>query len=62
MSPISLAIIIGVVLLNVVVIGAFVLLDRRRTVVEQRLGQITQSGQIISTAAERAERRSSAFG
>ena len=62
MSPISLAIIIGIVLLNIVVIGAFLLLDRRRTVVEQRLGQITQSGQIIATAAEPAERRSSAIG
>src|SRR5947207_981986 len=62
MSPLSLAIIIGIVLLNLVVIGAFVLLDRRRTVVEQRLGQITQSGQIIATAAEPAERRASPFG
>jgi tight adherence protein B len=62
MSPLSLAIIIGIVLLNLVVIGAFVLLDRRRTVVEQRLGQITQSGQIIATAAEPAERRVSPFG
>jgi tight adherence protein B len=62
MSPISLAIIIGIVLLNVVVIGAFVLLDRRRTVVEQRLGQITQSGQIITAPSEPAERRSSPFG
>jgi tight adherence protein B len=62
MSPLSLAIIIGIVLLNLVVIGAFVLLDRRRTVVEQRLGQITQSAQIISTAAAPTERRTSPFG
>jgi len=63
MSPLSLAIIIGIVLLNVVVIGAFLLLDRRRTVVEQRLGQITQSGQIIVAApAEPTERRASRFG
>jgi tight adherence protein B len=63
MSPISLAIIIGIVLLNLVVIGAFLLLDRRRTVVEQRLGQITQSGQIIATAPEAStERRPSPFG
>jgi tight adherence protein B len=61
MSPISLAIIIGIVLLNFVVIGAYVLLDRRRTVVEVRLGQITQSGQIISAPAETADRRVSPF-
>jgi tight adherence protein B len=37
-----------------------VLLDRRRTVVEERLGQITQSGQIIAApAAEAAGPRSS---
>ena len=59
MSPISLAIIIGIVLLNLVVIVAYVLLERRRTVVEQRLGQITQSGQIIATAPDTSERRPS---
>src|SRR5579859_1071830 len=62
MSPISLAIIIGIVLLNIVVIGAFLLLDRRRTVVEQRLGQITQSGQIIAAVSEPDLPRSSAIG
>src|SRR6266852_1431351 len=62
MSQISLAIIIGVVLMNLVVIGAFILLDRRRTVVEQRLGQITQSGQIIAAPDEPGERRPSPFG
>jgi tight adherence protein B len=62
MSPIALAIIIGIVLLNFVVIGAYVLLDRRRTVVEERLGQITQSGQIIASPSEPAERRVSPFG
>src|SRR5579859_259550 len=62
MCPISLAIIIGIVLLNVVVIGAFVLLDRRRTVVEERLGQITQSGQIIAAVSEPDLPRSSPFG
>ena len=59
MSLISLAIIIGIVLLNLVVITAYILLERRRTVVEQRLGQITQSGQIIATAPQTNERRSS---
>lgn len=60
MSPISLAIIIGIVLMNVVVIGAFIVLDRRRTVVEDRLGQITQSGQIIAIPTGPTERRESA--
>ncbi len=60
MSPISLAVIIGIVLLNLVVITAYILLDRRRTVVEERLGQITQSGQIIATTApDSKERRAS---
>ncbi len=59
MSPISLAIIIGVVLMNVVAIGAYVALGRRRTVVEERLGQITQSGQIIAAPSAPAERRES---
>ena len=56
MSQLSLAIIIGIVLANVVIIGAYVLLDRRRTVVEDRLGQITQSGQIIAAPAEQSVR------
>jgi len=59
MSPISLAIIIGVVLLNLVVIAAYIVIERRRTVVEQRLGQITQAGQIIAAAADVNERRPS---
>src|SRR5689334_7110879 len=59
MTPISVAIILGVILLNLVIIMAYILLERRRTVVEQRLGQITQSGQIIAAAPERSERRSS---
>ena len=62
MTGISLAIVIGVVLVNVVAIGAFVVLDRRRTVVEQRLGQITLSGQIIAAPAEAPGRRASPFG
>src|SRR5262245_42797412 len=60
MSPISLAIIIGVVLMNLVVISAYILVGRRRTVGEQRLAQSTQSGQIIAAAPDKAERRSSA--
>jgi tight adherence protein B len=59
MTPVSLAIILGVILLNLVIITAYILLERRRTVVEQRLGQITQSGQIIAAAPERSERRAS---
>ncbi len=60
MTPISVAIIIGVVLMNVVAISAFVVVGRRRTVVEERLGQITQSGQIVAAPAESTERRPSA--
>jgi tight adherence protein B len=61
-NPISLAIIISVVMINVVVIGVYVLLDRRRTVVEQRLGQITQSSPILALPADAPAQRSSRFG
>lgn len=62
MNPIALAVLITVALINVVIIGAYVILDRRRTVVEERLGQITQSGQIIAAPAETGQGRSSPFG
>jgi tight adherence protein B len=55
-------VLIGVALINVVIIGAYIVLDRRRTVVEERLGQITQSGQIIAAPAEAGQGRSSPFG
>jgi tight adherence protein B len=61
-NPISLAVLIGVALINVVIIGAYVVLERRPTVVEERLGQITQSGQIIAAPVEPGERRASPFG
>ena len=62
MNPISLAIIIGIALVNVVIIGAYLLLDRRRTVVEERLGQITHSGQILALPADSPAQRTSPFG
>jgi tight adherence protein B len=49
-------------MINVVVIGVYVLLDRRRTVVEQRLGQITQSSQVLALPAEAPAQRSSRLG
>ncbi len=52
MTPISWTIVIGITLMNVLVIGVFVGLERRRTVVEERLGQITQSGQIVIAPVE----------
>ncbi len=62
MNPISLAIIIGIVMINVVIIGVYVLLDRRRTLVEQRLGRITQSGQVVALPSEAPAQRSSRVG
>jgi tight adherence protein B len=56
---ISVAIVAGIVLLNLAVIGAFALLERRRTVVQERLGQITQGGQVVALPAEDSPRRSS---
>jgi tight adherence protein B len=61
-NPISLAILIGVVMINVVIIGVFILLDRRRTVVEERLGQIGQSGQLLALAPDAPTQRASPFG
>jgi tight adherence protein B len=61
-NPISLAILIGIAMINVVVIGVYVLLDRRRTVVEQRLGQITQSSQVLALPADAPAQRSSRLG
>lgn len=52
MTPISWMIVMGIALMNVVVIGLFLGLERRRTVVEERLGQITQSGQIVIAPVE----------
>lgn len=56
---ISGAILVGVVLMNLLIIGVFALLERRRTVVEERLGQITQAGQLVSTPIDEDQRRPS---
>lgn len=56
---ISGAILVGVVLMNLLIIGAFAVLERRRTVVEERLGQITQAGQLVSTPIDEDQRRQS---
>jgi tight adherence protein B len=61
-NPISLAILIGIAMINVVIIGVYVLLDRRRTVVEQRLGQITQLGQVLALPDDAPTQRTSPFG
>lgn len=56
-------IIIGVVLLDVVLIGLFALLARRQGVVDQRLGQLAQSGQTVAAPAPRETvQRGSPFG
>jgi tight adherence protein B len=46
------AILVGVVLMNLLVIGVYVALERRRSVVQERLGQFTGSGQIAAVADE----------
>lgn len=63
MPFVTIAVLVGVVLLDVVLIGFFVLVARRQTLVDQRLGQITQSGQTTVAAAPKLPgRRSSPFG
>ena len=51
MSPISVAILAAVVLLNVVVVAVYLVLDRRQTVVEQRLGRLSQTAQVVAAPA-----------
>jgi tight adherence protein B len=46
-NPLVLAVIVGIVLLWAIAIGAYVVLGRRQSVVEERLGQFTQSGQAV---------------
>ncbi len=63
MTLITIAVLAGVVLLDVVLIGFFVLLARRQALVNQRLGQITQSGQATVVSAPKLPgRRASPFG
>jgi len=47
---ISWGILVGVALLNLVTIAVFVVLERRNSVVEERLGRITQAGQAVAAA------------
>jgi tight adherence protein B len=63
MSLISIAVLVGVIVLDVVLIGFFALLARRQGLVDQRLGQITQSGSTAVVDAPRGSGpRPSPFG
>ena len=63
MTPITIAVLLGVVVLDVVLIGLFALLARRRGLVDQRLGQLSQSGQVAVADAPKAPgKRASPFG
>jgi tight adherence protein B len=60
-SPLAWIILGAVGLVNVVLIAGYLILGRRETVVDQRLGQITQAGQTTVSAAPRAPRGPSSF-
>ena len=62
MSLVAWSVIGGVVVLWVVIVGGYVLLGRRQAVVEERLGQFTQSGQAAVAAAPAPGGRASPFG
>ena len=63
MTMISLAVVLGVVVLDVVLIGAFMLIARRQTLVDQRLGQITHSSQAtLAPEPKQTGKRPSPFG
>lgn len=49
----------GVVLLGIIGLGAYLVLGRRQSVVEERLGQFTKSGQVIAAPAQPVGPRSS---
>jgi tight adherence protein B len=53
MPLITIAVIVGVVVLNLGVIALFVLLTRRQGLVDQRLGQLAQSGQTAAAQGPR---------
>jgi tight adherence protein B len=59
---ISLSILIGVALIDVLIFVVYMLLDRRRSTVEQRLGQITQSSQILALPSEAPAQRNNRIG
>lgn len=63
MALISIVVLLGVVVLDVVLIGLFMLVARRQGVVDQRLGQLAQSGQTAVADSQRpAGPRVSPFG
>ena len=63
MNPLILGgVVAGVVLLGVVGLGAYLVLGRRQSVVEERLGQFTKSGQVAAAPAQPTGQRSSALG
>ena len=51
MNSISIAIIAAVVLLDVVGLGVYLALERRQTVVEERLGRLSQTAQVVAAPA-----------
>jgi len=58
--PLIIGIVAGVVLLGIVgIIGAYLVLGRRQSVVEERLGQFTKSGQAVAAPAQSTGPRSS---
>ena len=62
MSTMAWAILATVALVNVVLIGAYLVFNRRQTVVDHRLGQITQAGQVVSVVSAPSQaRRPSSF-
>ena len=63
MSLITITVIAAVLVLDAVLIGLFVLVTRRQGLVDQRLGQLAQSGQATVAAEPRAPaQRASPFG
>jgi tight adherence protein B len=63
MSFMAILVILGVVVLDAVLIGLFVLVTRRQGVVDQRLGQLAQAGQVAVVEAPRQPaQRASPFG
>ena len=63
MSLTTVTVLLVVVVLDIVLIGLFALLTRRRGLVDQRLGQLSQSGQVAVADAPKAPgKRASPFG
>lgn len=63
MTFLTLAVILGVLVLDAVLIGLFVLVTRRQGLVDQRLGQLAQAGQAaVAPAPSAPTPRTSPFG